>query len=578
MFKDKLSLILKILLVPAALFLLLSIRFYADNREFSNFTRQMFQNEVAGNTLNLHYTLSDPAAFGIEDYQITLGSADVESLNAGIAVLENYRETLNGISCKDLSKNNKLTYDILSMYLENQAEGKDFLLYAEPLGPTIGTQAQLPVLLAEYTFSDTEDIKEYLTLISQMDTYYASIMDFEKAKSQAGLFMSDQAADNIISQCSSFIGSEENFLIPIFEEKVDKMEGLSETVKTSLKEKHRALVAAHVIPAYELLIKGLTGLKGTGTNTGGLSNFEHGREYYEYLVKDSTGCYDSISDLEARIQKQLVLDFQELQTLVTEHPDLLTSTETASLKTTAPDQILEDLQEKIAQDFPTPPSVNYEVKYVHDSLEDYLSPAFYLTPPVDNLSENVIYINRGSNYTPLELYTTLAHEGYPGHLYQTIYSGSCASNEVRSVLNFGGYVEGWATYVEMYSYSLADVKPQIASLYRLNRSISLGISSLMDMAIHYHGFTQDQVADYLTQIGFRGKAMADSLYSIILEAPANYLKYYVGYLNFMDLRDAVKEAEGDRFSLKEFHQSVLEIGPAPFPVLKKYLLPEYEKE
>lgn len=578
MFKDKLSLILKILLVPAALFLLLSIRFYADNREFSNFTRQMFQNEVAGNTLNLHYTLSDPAAFGIEDYQITLGSADVESLNAGIAVLENYRETLNGISYKDLSKNNKLTYDILSMYLENQAEGKDFLLYAEPLGPTIGTQAQLPVLLAEYTFSDTEDIKEYLTLISQMDTYYASIMDFEKAKSQAGLFMSDQAADNIISQCSSFIGSEENFLIPIFEEKVDKMEGLSETVKTSLKEKHRALVAAHVIPAYELLIKGLTGLKGTGTNTGGLSNFEHGREYYEYLVKDSTGCYDSISDLEARIQKQLVLDFQELQTLVTEHPDLLTSTETASLKTTAPDQILEDLQEKIAQDFPTPPSVNYEVKYVHDSLEDYLSPAFYLTPPVDNLSENVIYINRGSNYTPLELYTTLAHEGYPGHLYQTIYSGSCASNEVRSVLNFGGYVEGWATYVEMYSYSLADVKPQIASLYRLNRSISLGISSLMDMAIHYHGFTQDQVADYLTQIGFRGKAMADSLYSIILEAPANYLKYYVGYLNFMDLRDAVKETEGDGFSLKKFHQRVLEIGPAPFPVLKRYLLPETEKE
>ncbi len=208
------------------------------------------------------------------------------------------------------------------------------------------------------------------------------------------------------------------------------------------------------------------------------------------------------------------------------------------------------------------------MKYVHDSLEDYLSPAFYLTPPVDNLSENVIYINRGSNYTPLELYTTLAHEGYPGHLYQTIYSGSCASNEVRSVLNFGGYVEGWATYVEMYSYSLADVKPQIASLYRLNRSISLGISSLMDMAIHYHSFTQERVADYLTQIGFRGEAMADSLYSIILEAPANYLKYYVGYLNFMDLRDAVKEMEGEGFSLKEFHQRVLEIGPAPFPVLK----------
>lgn len=576
MFKNKLSLILKVLLVPAALLLILSIRFYADNKEFSNFTHQMFQTEVTGNTLNLHYTLSNPSAYGIDEYPITLGNASPETLEQGIAVLGKYEEILDQVSYKNLSKNNKLTYDILSSYLNVQNEGKEFALYAEPLGPTIGTQAQLPVLLAEYTFKDIEDIKEYMTLISEMDEYYASILEFEKVKSAAGLFMSDQVADNIISQCRSFIGSKENFLLPIFEEKIQDFDSLTQDQKTTLIQKHQTLVTNHVVPAYELLINGLTALKGTGTNIGGLSNLEYGKEYYEYLVKDSTGYYGTISSLEKRIQKQLILDFQELQTLISEHPEVLTATTAVSPGVTEPADILADLQQKMEKDFPSPPQVSYDVKYVHESLEDFLSPAFYLTPPMDNLSENVIYINNASGYTPLELYTTLAHEGYPGHLYQTIYSGSSPSNEVRSVLNFSGYVEGWATYVEMYSYSLADVDPSIASLYRLNRSIILGISSILDIAIHYHGYTQAQIADYLSQIGFRSSETAASLYNAILEAPANYLKYYVGCLCFMDLRDAVKEEQGDNFTLKEFHREALKIGPAPFSILEKYMLSKAE--
>ena len=135
-------------------------------------------------------------------------------------------------------------------------------------------------------------------------------------------------------------------------------------------------------------------------------------------------------------------------------------------------------------------------------------------------------------------------------------------------------MEGWATYVEMYSYSLADVDPAVADLYRLNRSIILGISSALDIAVNYHSFTREQVADYLAKVGFQSGAAADSLYDTLIESPANYLKYYVGCLCFMDLRDAVKEAQGADFSLKEFHKEVLDIGPAPFSVLEKYLLPE----
>jgi len=571
--KSKILFFLKLALIPAALFLIFSILNYSSNKSFTNYTHQMFLSEVTKNTLNLHYTLSDPAAYGIEDYEVTLGDSDVSSILEETMLLENYKNKLDRFSYNRLSKPNQLTYDILSLYLKNQSSAKDFYLYAEPLGSTTGTQAQLPVLFAEYTFNDRADVDEYLSLLSQTDTYYESILGYEQAKSREGLFMSDPVAEEIIAQCRSFIANpEDNFLLSIFDEKVDALPAISQEEAQSLKNQNRDAVMNHVIPAYQLLIDGLTELKGKGSNTGGLCYLENGKAYYEYLIRANTGSYDSIETIEKRLEQQLETDFNELRNLLIQNPKILSSNTGELSLSSEPTEILADLQAKLSRDFPAPPNVSYEVKYVHKSLEDFLSPAFYLTPPLDNLSQNVIYINQASNYTPLELYTTLAHEGYPGHLYQTIYSGYAGSNEVRSLLNFGGYVEGWATYVEFYSYSLADTDADIAALYRLNRSIMLGISSILDIAIHYHGYSRAEIAGYLSQLGFTDPDTADSMYNAILEAPANYLKYYVGCLSFMDLRDAVKEKDGDAFDLKEFHTQVLEIGPAPFPVLYKYMV------
>ena len=233
--------------------------------------------------------------------------------------------------------------------------------------------------------------------------------------------------------------------------------------------------------------------------------------------------------------------------------------------------MLKDLRKKISQDFPDIPAVSCEVKYIDNSLKDYLSPAFYLTPPIDQYTENVIYLNPAENCRGLSLYTTLAHEGYPGHLFQTVSFHTQSPAPLRFLLAPGGYTEGWATYVEMYAYGLSDTDPNLAELYRLNRSLTLGLSALMDIAVHYHGFAEEDVAEALGKFGFEPSS-ARALYQILLEAPANYLRYYVGYLTFEDLRDAYKEKKGSAFSLKTFHQKVLEIGPAPFPVVSHYLL------
>ena len=77
------------------------------------------------------------------------------------------------------------------------------------------------------------------------------------------------------------------------------------------------------------------------------------------------------------------------------------------------------------------------------------------------------------------------HEGYPGHLYQTVYYASTKPDPLRSIFNFGGYVEGWATYAEMGSYYLADsLTREQAVLLQKNSSILLALYALADMGIH----------------------------------------------------------------------------------------------
>lgn len=565
-----------VLLFTALLLLLLTLAAVlqrlpdTEDARFQKFTRELFLEEIGSNTLNLHYTLAHPSDYGIKDYPISLGSISREAHLKSAALTENYLNRLTEFIRDDLSPGNRLTYDILLDYLHTSQQGTAFYLYEEPLSPTLGIQAQLPILLAEYTFRTRQDIEDYLALLTQIPAYFESIVTFEKEKARAGLFMSDACAKDVLRQCSSFVRSEkENYLKQIFDDQIDSFTNLTADEKISYKQQNAEILSAYVLPAYEDLMSQLAKLLGSGKNNQGLCYLPKGKSYYEYLVHTTTGDSSDITSIETRIKEEILLASNEIRTLLQKDSGL-TSASLEGIALPKPEEILQQLQQVIANDFPSPPSVNCSVKYVHDSLEPYLSPAFYLIPPIDDIKNNVIYINQGSDYNALELYTTLAHEGYPGHLYQTVSFEAQNQEPLRSILNFGGYVEGWATYVEMYAYNTWQENPLLAALYQHNRSLMLGLSSLLDIGIHYHGYSRTEVADFLGNFGITAET-SEALYNNILESPANYLKYYVGYLNFTDLQTYLKDILGDQFSLKEYHARVLAIGPCSFSILKQYL-------
>ena len=316
------------------------------------------------------------------------------------------------------------------------------------------------------------------------------------------------------------------------------MDFLSEEEKKAYVDSNRAAVFGHVFPAYEQLIDGLNKLKGTGTNPYGLSYYEQGKDYYTALVACTVGTGRTMEEVKALINEQMDTDLHTIAKIIGNHPELL-QTASRSIEQMEPQFILETLEQKIQKDFPSVEHVSYEVKYVDPSLEAYLSPAFYLTPPMDRMNEHTIYINPAGNYDSLSLFTTLAHEGYPGHLYQTIYENSCDLDPVRNLFYFGGYIEGWATYVERYSYFYTTLDPDMAALLSANSGISLGLYAKLDVGIHYDGWTPEDASDFLANYGINNDNTVHSIYQAIVQNPGNYLKYYLGAAEIQKLKEQV---------------------------------------
>lgn len=545
--------------------------------KFDDYTQELFQEDVVQNTINLHYTLANPENYGITDYEVTLGSVSLADVEEGYAELEDMKKNLEGFRRSGLTKDQQLTYDILLDYVQTELSVKDLPLYAEVLGPISGYQSQLPVILAEYTFRRERDIEDYLTLVFGIDEMAEELIEFEREKAQAGLFMSDYAADTIISQCEEFIASpEENYMIEIFDDKVAAFEGLTDQEKQAYSDKNRAIITTEVVDGYRTLIDGLKELKGSGTNDLGLCYYEDGTRYYEYLVRSGTGTDTSVKQLMRKTEYFLEEFIYSLQTLVQENPEAYDEFLDYEFPVMEPEEILEDLREKSADYFPEPPQVNYTIKYVHPSMEEHSSPAFYLTTPVDDLQNNLIYINNrqasSAESDGAEFYAMLAHEGYPGHLYQNIYTGSSDLPLVRSLLSYSGYAEGWATYVEhSYAFQLSGMSDTLAQLFAGNSAATLALHAYIDMGIHYEGWNQEDVVDFLAGYGISDRNAAEEIFKLVVEEPANYLNYFIGYLEFLDLRRAAEKELGEDFDVKEFHGFLLETGPAPFYIIEDYM-------
>ena len=541
-----------------------------QNKKFGEYTQELFCSEVSANTINLHYTLKNPEDYGITGGEVSLGSFenDTDMIKASA---ENMRQSLQNFSYDGLDLQNRITFDILEYQIKTIERNADYILYEEPLGLVSGVQTQFPVVLSEYRFYDRQDVETYLELLEMTGDYFDSLIKFEREKADAGLFMADYALDTVLEQCRAFLDmGDGNYLYSTFADRVKDVKELTKEEISDYIQDNALAVSDYIFPAYEKLISALEELRGTGENEKGLVYLPDGADYYELVVRQSTGSERSVEEMEDLTRRQMTDDLEAMEQVLG-----ITTEEAqeaaASMAQDSAELILTELKDGIEAAFPEAPDTALEVKYVPEEMEEHLSPAFYMIPAIDNTEDNVIYINRAHMNDDLTLFTTLAHEGYPGHLYQTVYYENTDPDPIRSVMDFGGYVEGWATYAEMGSYYLTPLSKEQAVLLQKNSSIILGLYALADMGIHYEGWSRMDTVAFFSNYGITDAETIERIYELIIGSPGNYLKYYIGYVEFLELKKDWAEEKGTGFSQKEFHEAVLKVGPAPFDIVEKYM-------
>lgn len=556
---------------------------YQNNTQFyfDEYTENLFKEQLASDSLSAHFYLLDAESMGLENLSQTLGTYTYEAMQNSQSYYINEINNLQTLNYSELLPEQQLTYDVLLQYFRDQLDFSDLCLCSQVLSPTTGLQAQLPILFSEYAFANKQDIENYLSLLGQVKDYFAQICDFQKLKAEKNSFISDFTCDGIISQCQDFINVEyisDNILHSSFINKISAATYLSDTEKEEYSKKNQKILETSVIPAYQLLINTLSSLKKEGhcKNSNGLCYLENGKEYYEYLVKNYTGSSSSIMELKSGIQNNLASDMRTMYSLLTISPELEEQFYGDAQNTMSPQDILADLEQKADNDFPNLSGINYEIKYVDESLQEHLSPAFYLSPPIDS-DNNVIYINNAKSSANQEIYTTLAHEGIPGHMYQSAYFSATNPPPIRQLINYGGYTEGWATYVEFMSYYYEYENTQLAQALSCSASYSLALYSLCDIGINYEGWTFDDTKKFLSNYNLTDETVCTEIFQAVIEEPANYLQYYVGYMEICNLKEKVQKELGEAFDLKEFHKAFLDIGPASFDIVEKWIYREYRK-
>ena len=552
-----------------------------ENQEtlFDLYLDELFAKIATSDSITMNYMLADPSSYGLKQPAPTYGEVmTVDAIHKDREENLEIAARLGEFDYKDLRSDQQIIYDILTRSVElamAMNEEDEYYYYTGYITPVNGLQVDLPILLAEFHFYTAKDIETYLRLLEDTQRLFDEIIGFERERSRRGFFLNEANVDKVVSHLESFLEDRENnLLILIFDDRIDNYEGLSDRQREQFKQKNRELVLGNVLPAYEALLDAMRELRGAGANQGGMADLPEGKRYAGLYLQYKTGSDRTPEQIDALLAERMDWSLTRIRDILSRYPDIAEEFFGDALNNIpyeTPEIYLDMLEKAMRQDFPAIEPVQYVVNEVHEILQEFLSPAFYLTPALDDYANNVIYINPSSLTDNLSMFTTLAHEGYPGHMYQTVYYLQQSPHPIRSAMSHKGYVEGWATYVEMQSYAFSVLDDDRAGLMRYSNFFDLLIYARIDLGVNALGWELEHVAAFLGNMGIEGRDTIESIYNVVAGDPLLYLPYCLGYLEILSLLDKSVKALKDDFDLMEFHRFFLDFGPAPFPIIRDHM-------
>lgn len=545
--------------------------------QFNDALMEMFKETVSSDALTLHYKLIDSSLYDIELKEVSLGSLKEEDLKKVDQSILDDLSIINQFDKKQLTKTQQVDYEVVKNYLEIQAMSIGLDEYSILFSPSSSITSALITNFTEFRFYQKEDIEMYLTLLNDVQRYLNEALDFTSKQVDLGYFMNNVGIEDTISSIERFISKEsDNELIVSFNHKLDDFDGLDEAEKEAYKKQNEEIVYQVVIPAYQMVKVALNSYKNTRKTEGGYANLPEGKKYYEVLLRNSVGYLgdidelfeegeEALEDLSKSMMKLLIKD----STLYDRYID-----QASAFEKLDPEEILRQYEALLTQSYPQGPSVSYTAEYLDPSIANDYTIAYYLIPPIDDITDNVIKINPKHTSDDLAtLYTTLAHEGFPGHCYQKTYYFNTKPNPIRTVYDFLGYDEGWAMMTELDALPWILDDQALATFLAAETYYLYLIQAMTDVGVNYYGWNSQQLQNWLEEYGsiygLEADETVEALYNSAINDPGLLLEYGFGLMKMLTIREEAMDELGKKFDSVEYHQLILENGSVPFDIMEE---------
>jgi uncharacterized protein (DUF885 family) len=191
---------------------------------------------------------------------------------------------------------------------------------------------------------------------------------------------------------------------------------------------------------------------------------------------------------------------------------------------------------------------------------------FYVTVPDERLAP-ADRERRLRDHCRYEIAATALHEGYPGHHLQLVHAQAQPS-EVRKNLWTPLTVEGWALYCEDMMAEEGFYRSEEERFFQRVHLLWRAVRVLLDVGLHTRGLTYARAVDQMVDTLHLGRENAEAEVRRYCAWPVYQLCYAVGRRELLQLRDDVRAARGDAFTLRQFHESVLRYGGLPVTLIR----------
>ena len=552
-------------LMSASAFMASALTVSADDTDFEAFMESEWKSYMEDDYPAMHSSVKDYHALGLTKPKVTFGDIGYAEFEKEVKESQASLAKLRSFDPDSLDDKARHDYLVFEEYLECLIGMYSHPDLQEMFRPVTGKLTSVKEFCEDFAFYTKEDVEDYLVLLADLPRYIDQMTEFTTQQAAKGYFMDDLSAQDAIDEMEDFVDAgEENELIVVFENSVDELSWLSDSEKADYKAKVRQIVLDKVIPAYTKAQKALTGLIGSRKYGNAVCDYPDGTEYYTCIARYYCSSNDTLEEKFDFLSDCIREALDHYRKLLQDNPSFDEPGTIEGLDSL--DDVIDYLRDHM-EGFPKGPNVRYKLAYLDESVAEEAM-AYYVPAPVDDINENIIHVNGDAVDDINTLYFTLAHEGFPGHLYQLTWYQDTGISGMRHDIAIMGYEEGWANYVERIMLKRSPLDEVSAEFIACDEFISYMLNAASDIAVNGLGYNEKELGDWFAGLGL-DREFGSEMYEYMIQNPYMLLPYGYGEARFWELDGRTRNALAEDFDEEEYHLQLLTNGQRQFELVEQ---------